>query len=222
MHKVEAVIFDMDGLMFDTETLYYEANRTVAKKVGLEYTWEFHEKYIGVSDEDFHKELYLHYENKQEQVESLIHKGGQALLEYVEDNGLRKKKGLIELLDYLDSKKIKKIVASSNIRSTVSLFLEKEQLTSYFDVIIGGDEVSKAKPSPEIYEKAWLKTAVSKENTLVLEDSLNGIRASHEAGVPVIMIPDLIKPTNEAKEKTVAIFDDLLEVKRFIERKFQV
>ncbi|MBT2731711.1 HAD family phosphatase [Carnobacterium sp. ISL-102] len=216
MTKIEAVIFDMDGLMFDTEVLYYEANRIVAKKNNLIYTWEFHEKYIGISDAEFHKELYLNYEIKQ--AETFIKESGQALLEHVEINGLRKKKGLIELLDYLESKKIKKIVASSSIKSLVSLFLEKEKLTSYFDAVIGGDEVSRAKPSPEIYEKAWLKTDVPKEKTIVLEDSLNGIRASYDAHIPVIMVPDLILPTSEAKEKTVAILDDLIAVKTFIEQ----
>ncbi|SDQ53394.1 HAD family phosphatase [Carnobacterium viridans] len=219
MTKIEAVIFDMDGLMFDTEVLYYEANRTIAKRIDLAYTWEFHEKYIGVSDEEFHKELYLTFET--EAAETLINEGGQALLEHVEVNGLRKKKGLIELLDYLESKNIKKIVASSSIKSVVSLFLEKEQLTSYFDAIIGGDEVTRAKPSPEIYEKAWLKTQVPKEHTLVLEDSLNGIRASYDANIPVIMIPDLILPTNEAKEKTLMILDDLNQVKTFIKQQNQ-
>ena len=219
MTKIEAVIFDMDGLMFDTEVLYYEANRTIAKRIDLAYTWEFHEKYIGVSDEEFHKDLYLTFET--EAAETLINEGGQALLEHVEVNGLRKKKGLIELLDYLESKNIKKIVASSSIKSVVSLFLEKEQLTSYFDAIIGGDEVTRAKPSPEIYEKAWLKTQVPKEHTLVLEDSLNGIRASYDANIPVIMIPDLILPTNEAKEKTLMILDDLNQVKTFIEQQNQ-
>ncbi len=219
MAKVEAVIFDMDGLMFDTEVLYYEANRTVAKKNGLIYTWEFHEKYIGISDEEFHKELYLNYENKQ--AETLINEGGKALLEHVEINGLRKKKGLIELLDYLESNSIKKIVASSSIKSLVSLFLEKEQLTHYFDAIIGGDEVSRAKPSPEIYEKAWKKMDIPKEKTLVLEDSLNGIRASYDARIPVIMVPDLIQPTDEAREKTVAILDDLSAVKTFIAQQNQ-
>ncbi len=219
MAKVEAVIFDMDGLMFDTEVLYYEANRTVAKKNGLIYTWEFHEKYIGISDEEFHKELYLNYENKQ--AETLINEGGKALLEHVEMNGLRKKKGLIELLDYLESNSIKKIVASSSIKSLVSLFLEKEQLTHYFDAIIGGDEVSRAKPSPEIYEKAWKKMDIPKEKTLVLEDSLNGIRASYDARIPVIMVPDLIQPTDEAREKTVAILDDLSAVKTFIAQQNQ-
>ncbi|MER2225772.1 MAG: HAD family phosphatase [Carnobacterium sp.] len=219
MTKIEAVIFDMDGLMFDTEVLYYEANRTIAKRIDLAYTWEFHEKYIGVSDEEFHKELYLTFET--EAAETLINEGGQALLEHVEVNGLRKKKGLIELLDYLESKNIKKIVASSSIKSLVSLFLEKEQLTPYFDAIIGGDEVTRAKPSPEIYEKAWLKTQVPKEHTLVLEDSLNGIRASYDANIPVIMIPDLILPTNEAKEKTLMILDDLNQVKTFIEQQNQ-
>lgn len=219
MTKIEAVIFDMDGLMFDTEVLYYEANRIVAKKNNLIYTWEFHEKYIGISDVEFHKELYLRYEI--EQAEILIKESGQALLEHVEINGLRKKKGLIELLDYLESKKIKKIVASSSIKSLVSLFLEKEKLTSYFDAVIGGDEVSRAKPSPEIYEKAWLKADVPKEKTIVLEDSLNGIRASYDAHIPVIMVPDLILPTSEAKEKTVAILADLIAVKTFIEQRNQ-
>lgn len=219
MTRIEAVIFDMDGLMFDTEVLYYEANRTIAKKIDLAYTWEFHEKYIGISDEEFHKELYLTFET--EAAETLINEGGQALLEHVEVNGLRKKKGLIELLDYLESENIKKIVASSSIKSLVSLFLEKEQLTPYFDAIIGGDEVTRAKPSPEIYEKAWLKAQVPKEHTLVLEDSLNGIRASYDANIPVIMIPDLILPTSEAKEKTLTILDDLNQVKTFIEQQNQ-
>ena len=143
------------------------------------------------------------------------------MLGHVEVNGLRKKKGLIGLLDYLESKNIKKIVASSSIKSVVSLFLEKEQLTPYFDAIIGGDEVTRAKPSPEIYEKAWLKTQVPKEHTLVLEDSLNGIRASYDANIPVIMIPDLILPTNEAKEKTLMILDDLNQVKTFIKQQNQ-
>ena len=87
--------------------------------------------------------------------------------------------------------------------------------------IIGGDEVSRAKPSPEIYEKAWKKVAIPKEKTLVLEDSLNGIRASYDANIPVIMVPDLIQPTDEAKEKTVAILDDLSAVKMFIAQQNQ-
>lgn len=219
MAKVEAVIFDMDGLMFDTEVLYYEAGKAVAKKNDLTYTWEFHEKYIGISDEEFHKAIHLKYETKQ--AETLINESGKALLEHVEINGLRKKKGLLELLDYLESNSIKKIVASSSIKSLVTLFLEKEQLSHYFDAIIGGDEVSRAKPSPEIYEKAWKKVAIPKEKTLVLEDSLNGIRASYDANIPVIMIPDLIQPTDEAKEKTVAILDDLSAVKMFIAQQNQ-
>lgn len=219
MTKVEAVIFDMDGLMFDTEVLYYEANKTIAKRINLTYTWEFHEKYIGISDAEFHKAIYSTFET--EAAETLINESGQALLEHVEVNGLRKKKGLIELLDYLESNSIKKIVASSSIKSLVSLFLEKEKLTHYFDAIIGGDEVSRAKPSPEIYEKAWVKANVAKEKTLVLEDSINGIRASYDAHIPVIMVPDLISPTSEAKEKTVAILDDLIAVKTFIEQQNQ-
>lgn len=218
MEKISAVIFDMDGLMFDTETLHYKACQNAADRLGLAFSYEYYAKYIGMSDEEFHKDLYLNFENE-EKVAAFISESDKYVMELVEKEGLTLKPGLVELLDYLEEEGIHKIVASSSIKSVVSFFLEKEKLNSYFDSFIGGDDVNYAKPHPEIFEKAWGKLGVPKERTLVLEDSPNGVRAAHRAGIHVIMIPDLIEPDQETLSKTLAVCNNLNEVITFIEQK---
>jgi len=84
--------------------------------------------------------------------------------------------------------------------------------------VVGGDEVKDSKPNPEIFLKALERLGTGKKETLVLEDSLNGVKAAHNAGIPVIMIPDLFVPNAEAKEKAVEIKDILNEVIDYIEK----
>lgn len=215
LEQVNAVIFDMDGLMFDSETLYYQANQEIASRLGLEFTYEYYAQYIGLSDEEFHRNLYTDYQDTAK-VDALISGSRDYLLELIEKEGLILKPGLIELLEFLEQKKIRKVVASSSQKKTVQLFLQRESLLERFDTIIGGDEVRHAKPHPEIFEKAWLTLGVPKERCLVLEDSLNGIRAAYSADLPVIMVPDLYPPNDEAKEKTVAIKNNLFDVLEWI------
>ncbi|MDZ7834188.1 MAG: HAD family hydrolase [Alkalibacterium sp.] len=85
-------------------------------------------------------------------------------------------------------------------------------MLSYFDDYIGGDEVEKSKPHPEIFQKAVQLVGDDNSDVLVLEDSLNGIRAAHSAGYKVVMIPDLIQPTKEAKSMTLDICENLEEI----------
>ena len=99
---------------------------------------------------------------------------------------------------------------------TIEMMMEYARLDSYLDFIISNQDVEKPKPDPEIFEKAWSGLAVPKAETLILEDSINGIRAGFDAGIRVIMVPDLIPPSPEAEEKTSAIYEDLSYVKDFI------
>lgn len=217
MKKIEAVIFDMDGLIFDTETLYYRANQEISDEIGLDFTYDYYLKYVGTSDEELHENLYRDFKDE-EKVAHLIQEGRKRVEEIVRRDGLIIKEGFMELLNYLEEKNIKKVVASSNLKEMIHLFIEREALTGRFDYIVSGDEVKRAKPDPEIFEKAWSGLGVAKKNTLILEDSINGIRAAFDAGIDVIMVPDLIPPGEEAVEKTLEIYENLTIVKAYIDQ----
>lgn len=217
MSKIKAVIFDMDGLMFDTESLYYKANQQTADRLGLPFDYAFYEKYIGASDKEFFNAMYEANDEK-ELVDAFVEQSDNDARTMFFSGQLKKKPGLDRLLAYLNKKKIQKIVASSTERTLVEQLIAEVELRDYFIDVVGGNEVEHSKPHPEIFLKALKKLETKKEETLVLEDSLNGVRSAYSAGIPVVMVPDLFVPNDEVKEKAAAIKNDLNEVIDFIEK----
>ncbi|WP_423189643.1 HAD family hydrolase [Alkalibacterium sp. f15] len=204
------VIFDMDGLMFDTEPLYYRANQKTADALNIPFDYSFYKKYIGVSESDFFEAMYRQFPEKK--VNQFIVDSKKDLEDLLFSELPQLKIGLIELLTYLKEKGYKTVVASSSERKIVDKLLRLTDLHIYFDDFIGGDEVAKSKPHPEIFQKAVQLVGNEASEILVLEDSLNGIRAACSAGYKVIMVPDLIHPNEEAKAKTLDICESLEEV----------
>lgn len=219
MTQIKAVIFDMDGLMFDTEKIYYKANQKTADILEMEYSFSVYENFIGIGNVDYEAMMREMYDDHVVLTEFFVKSNEE--LEYLLLNGpVDKKAGLLELLDYLKEKNIPAVVASSTHRALVDKLLDRLDVRHYFKDVVGGDEVARAKPDPAIFNLAFTKTGLTnKEEALVLEDSLNGIRASYDADIPVIMVPDMIEPNEEAKEKTRAIYSDLHQVIDFIEEK---
>lgn len=215
--KFDAVIFDMDGLLFDTEMVYYQATQIVADKMAFPYDKELYLRFLGVSDEEVwanYHEIFAPFGKKN--VQRFIDASYQETVEMFASGRVQLKPGVGELLDFLDENEIPRVVASSNKREVIDLLLEKNQLHHRFQDIISVENVKRAKPDPEIFLLANQALGTQKQRTLVLEDSHNGILAALGAEIPVVMVPDLLQPTDELKEKTLAVVPSLHHIPQII------
>lgn len=219
MKKYQGVIFDLDGLLFDTERLYYEATQMIADDMAIPYDESIYHRYIGISDE----ELWAHYHQMYDfdfgeaYVNQFINDAFNRSVELFEAGQAQLKEGVPELLAYLNEQEIKKVIASSNQRRLIDILLEKNQLVTEFEKVFSVEDVKRAKPDPELFEKAAHFLALDKSEILILEDSKNGVLAAHQAAIDVVMIPDLIEPSLALKEKTVEVFPSLLNLLSFIQ-----
>lgn len=217
--KIKGIIFDMDGLLMDTEKIYYQATQETADNLGLPYSKETYLDFLGVADENVIKgyhELYKDYGTKAAQ--ALIDGSYRRVETLFAQGAVQLKPGVVEILDYLDQQAVKRIVASSNQRTVIEQLLAQHGLLRRFDGIVSVEDVQNAKPDPEIFLQAQARLALPKAELLVLEDSQNGIAAAHAAEIPVILIPDLLHPSDALKRQVLTILPDLHEVIAFLQR----
>ncbi|KRL00092.1 HAD family hydrolase [Liquorilactobacillus capillatus] len=214
--NLDLVIFDMDGLVVDSEKVYFKANMLAAEALKMPYSFEYYRQYIGAGTEEMLKKMSRDYGSKQ-LVDEFIQLSQENVYHLVEEDGMPLKKGFRELSRYLKDNNINKALASSNNKKAIDYFLGKADLQTQFDYIVSTDDVAHAKPAPDIFNQAWAAAAKpAKQRTLVLEDSINGINAAINANIPAIMVPDLIKPSKQFRHKPLAILDDLAAVRSFI------
>ena len=131
---------------------------------------------------------------------------------YLNTNGIKIKKGLMEILDFLKANNYKIAVASSSEEETIRRYLENINILDFFDVIVAGDMIENGKPNPEIYLKAVKLLNVPKKQCIGIEDSNSGILSVYRAGLKPIMIPDLEQPTEEVKNILYAKLNSLIEL----------
>lgn len=216
MEKLSGVIFDMDGLILDTEMIYYKATQKVADEMGFPYDKAVYMRFLGVSDKEAWAAYHEMYQDKgKAEVQRFIDETSAEVERLFERGEAAVKPGLDVLLDYLDQQNIPKVIASSNQRHIIELLLESANLCDTFDDIVSCEDVALAKPDPEIFEVAVKRLQTPKNETLVLEDSRNGILAAEAAAIPVIMIPDLLAPSPELAAKTLAVLDSLADVPQY-------
>lgn len=222
MGKVETVIFDMDGLMFDTEKIYYQSNQAVADELGMDYSFEVYSQFIGAGYTEEYKGL-LEIYSDEELLDSYYEKSAKVLEEAFLNGPVDMKPGLLELLDFLKSEEIPAVVASSTRRELVDQLLDRLEVRKYFKDVVGGDEVPTAKPDPAIFNLAFSKTGIEdKKQALVLEDSKNGLLAAKGADIPVLLIPDLLEPDEEMREIAELVLPDLHHVIGYIKEKNKI
>lgn len=204
----KAVIFDMDGLMIDSERVTY--NEYVKKLAQLghhDFTEELYRNCLGKNKPGICQVFIDHYgqDFPMTEVWDDVHVWiDESLRQYVP-----KKKGLVELLEYLKANNYKTIVATSSGRARVDEILKNADLTKHFDDTICGDEVTHGKPHPEIFLTACQKLDVKPEEALVLEDSEAGILAAYDGRIDVICVPDMKYPEPQFVEKVTKIVDSL-------------
>ena len=196
MQKIELVIFDMDGLILDTEKLYLEFGLEAFRDFGHNITEEAILGTVGLNDEST-KAYYTEYLGKPINFEEVFQEIDKKLLSASINKEIEIKNGFFELADYLEKNNIKKVVATSSKREKAEYMLKNAGIFDRFDFLVCGDEVLNGKPDPEIFLKAAEKLNADVKNTMVLEDSYNGLRAAKSAGMIPVMIPDLLKSNEE-------------------------
>lgn len=208
---IKAIIFDMDGLMIDSERVTFECYQERLKDMNLTMDEEFYKTLLGKPIKGIYQRFYDVYGNDFP-IENVIQDVHQLMAERFETEGVPVKKGLVELLHYLKDNNYKTIVATSSNRDRVDKILAQAKITEFFDDSICGDEVTKGKPNPEVFLKSCQKLDVNVDEAIVLEDSEAGIQASYDANIKVICIPDMKYPEKQYEEKTFKILKDLTEV----------
>lgn len=211
INKLELVIFDMDGLMLDTERFYYNSVKEMCEKGKINVNMDAYRSVIGTSKSidmnDFNRSC---YSNKE--LDIMIRKQVESVRENFCLNGAPIKKGLLQLLHTLNKKGIRKAVATSTPFLITERLLKSVELESEFEFIVTSEEVKKGKPYPDIFWLACKKAGVSYENSLVLEDSIPGALAALTAGIPYIIVPDINYPTKGIVQAAVMVAESLSDV----------
>jgi HAD superfamily hydrolase (TIGR01509 family) len=212
---INAVIFDMDGLMLDTEPLYKSAWQRAAVECGFPISEELYFELIGRTRIDSENILCSAFgqEFPLELFRNVCRRCEADVFEHVLPP---KKPGLDGLLELLDSRRVPKAIATSTDRQQATRQLGGLHLLERFDALATGDDVKNGKPSPDLFLLAAHKLNVAPSDCLVLEDSEAGVIAAHRAGMQAYIVPDLKLPTPAVEELTNGRFDSLVAVERLL------
>ena len=192
--RPQAVIFDMDGLMLDTEPLAARAWIDAAQALGIPFDSGVNPRLIGRNFPDCRTIIGEHH-GADYPVDLLMRAWHAAYDAIVEREGLAFKPGLLELLAWLEGEAIPKAVATSTRKSRAEAKLSRTGLLPRFSTLVGGDEVACGKPAPDIFLEAAARLAIDAGACLVLEDSEPGMRGAIAAGMAAVMVPDLLAPS---------------------------
>ena len=205
---MKLIIFDMDGLMFDTEAIGMRAYEEVGKEWGLSTGKDIYLTLIGLDKRDTCKK-YRQLYGEDMDAELFYRQVGDRIEEIMERDGIPMKPGLLSLLDAIEEAEIPKIIASSTGQEGIRSYLKQCNLDDRFENTISSDQVERGKPYPDIFLAACRKMGTAPEDALVLEDSPAGICAAHEGNIPVIAIPDLKEIPDNIREMCLAVGETL-------------
>jgi HAD superfamily hydrolase (TIGR01509 family) len=216
---ISAVIFDMDGLMFDTERIAIEAWQLAGHACNCEIPGSLVIQSFGLNIHDT-RMLFEQSLGSSLDFDRIRALRVQYAADIIEQRGVPLKDGLLELLDVLTSHAILKAVATSTERTRAEHLLRKGQVSTRFDVLVCGDEVRQVKPAPDIFLLAASRLQITPRQCIVLEDSESGIRAAENADMRRFMIPDIKPPSKEILAVVDQVFPDLHAVATYLSDAF--
>lgn len=208
--RYKACIFDMDGLLLDTERIAYDIFIEIADSYGVNPKIRDYSQCIGANKTYREKILKEYFPSLP--LDQFIPAWEKEYKNRLCNDEIPIKKGVIELLSLLKSKQIYIAVATSTHRELAYLKLKKTNLLNFFHYIIGGDQIEKSKPDPEIYLKVKEKFGVDSSECLVFEDSTNGVISAYKAEMDVIQVIDLIEATDLTVDYSLDIHPSFYEV----------
>lgn len=211
MNRFDLIIFDMDGLMYDTEAVAFRAFKELAEEQGFHATDKDYLESVGL-DMRATCDLYRRLYGEDLDAEQLYTNVGKRMFEIIDREGIPMKPGLIPLIEAIEKKGLRKVVASGSAIETIEKYLRQSNLTQHFDCIYSSDDVKRGKPFPDVFLRVCDQEGIDPARTLVLEDSFAGVEAAVAGGMEVIGIPDLIPFTEEIKEKCLAVGETLEDV----------
>ncbi len=213
---IKAAVFDMDGLMFDTERVGRDVWIEVGRQFGLDNLEEVNNRCLGCNRARC-REIFREEFGDKLSLDTMLAVSKPIIEAYYQKNGMPCKDGLRELLEYLKAHDMRIAMATSSIRGDAERNLRMAGLRDYFDVLICGDMIQKSKPDPDIYLTAARTLGVKPEECIGLEDSRNGIKSVAAAGMHGMLVPDLIEPDEEMKASAEAVLPSLREVITWLE-----
>jgi HAD superfamily hydrolase (TIGR01509 family) len=200
----DAVIFDMDGLMLDTEIIYHRAWQNAAADFGYHVDDEFFHSLIGIRTEECEEMIRATLDDAFP-LDAFRLRWPQRWQEIVEIESIVRKPGLLELLDLLEERGIPKAVATSSTQAEAEYSLTITQLRTRFPVVVSGDQVLHGKPAPDIFLAAARQLGVDPTHCMAFEDSSAGAIAASAAGMRTYMVPDLVQPSTEARAQATVL-----------------
>ena len=212
---IQGVIFDMDGLMFDTERIWATLWKPALATLGLTYPEGLDVAVRGTAGDSMRKVLrrFFGEDCDPDAIIEALHREAEKAFQAPPP----KKPGLDELLCWLSQQNLPMAVASSSRRSSILHHLDCWGLTHYFKALVSGEDVTESKPNPAIFHLAAQKLGTPPRHTLVLEDSFNGVRAGAAGGFVTVMVPDLAQPDQEMHSLYTARCDSLFDVLQMLE-----
>lgn len=215
MKNVKAILFDMDGVIFDTERVYLEEWKQVFKKYGYKMKDEIYISVMGTGRENV-KKVFKEYYGDNLPIEDMYVDKDILLNEAVSENKIPLKTGAFDILSYLKDNGYKTALATSAKRDRLEIQLHLADIKDKFDAIVCIDDVGKGKPNPDIFLLAAEKIGVEPSDCMVIEDSEAGIMAAFNAGMIPVHVKDLKEVSETIMKHSKRQFNNLHEIKQYI------
>jgi len=213
--KYKAVVFDMDGVIFDSERLVLACWTEVAEKYGIKDIDKVFYRCIGVNSAQS-KEITMQFYGPEFPYDKFRADASHLYHSKYDGGRLPMKPGVVELLEFLKEQGYAVGLASSTRFTVVEQELRDAGILPYFQTLTCGDMVKVSKPNPEIFLKACASLSVAPQEAIAIEDSFNGIRAAYRAGMFPVMVPDMVAPDEEMRTIAGRIGKDLVEVREWL------